>query len=196
MLRERDTGMNAPETMPLDIPGLVALRPERHEDERGTFTELFTRRGHARAGIDAEFIQDNLVRSHRANVIRGLHYQAPPHAQGKLVCVLRGRIFDVAVDIRHGSPTFGRHAAMELSAENGIQMWIPPGFAHGYCTLEPDTLVLYKVTAPHVPESEFAIAWNDPDLDIPWPEKTGMPLLSERDARAPRLRNLPEHFTR
>ncbi len=186
--------MKSPETIPLDIPGLLLLHPEPHEDMRGIFTEIYTRQGHAEAGIDAGFVQDNLVRTHRTGVIRGLHYQAPPHAQGKLVCVIQGSILDVAVDIRHGSPTFARHAAVELSAGNGLQMWIPPGFAHGYCTLEPDTVVLYKVTTAHAPQSEHAIAWNDPDLAIDWPVR-GAPLLSERDARAPHLKDLPTHFS-
>jgi len=183
------------DTTPLDIPGLLVLRPERHEDARGSFTEIFTRKGHAEVGIEHVFVQDNLVHTHQSNVIRGLHYQAPPHAQGKLVCVIRGAILDVALDIRHGSPTFGRHAAVELSDANGRQLWIPPGFAHGYCTLEPDTVVLYKVTAAYAPRSEHTIAWNDPDLAIDWPAMGGSPTLSERDARAPRLKDLPVHFT-
>ncbi len=181
-------------TVPLGISDLLLLRPERHHDVRGSFMELYTRQGHVKAGIDADFIQDNLVLTHRPNVIRGLHYQAPPHAQGKLICVIRGAILDVAVDIRHGSPTFARHAAVELSDENGLQMWVPPGFAHGYCTLKPDTIVLYKVTAAYAPQSEQAIAWNDPDLAIDWPVG-GRPLLSERDTHAPRLKDLPAHFS-
>ncbi len=185
--------MTPPEMIPLDIPGLLLLRPECHEDARGTFMELYTRHGHAEAGIDAAFVQDNLVHTCRPGVIRGLHYQAPPHAQGKLVCVIQGAILDIAVDIRHGSPTFARHAAVKLTDENRLQMWIPPGFAHGYCTLEPETVVFYKVTAAHAPRSEYAIAWNDPDLAITWPVG-GTPLLSERDANAPRLKDLPAHF--
>ena len=186
------TGM---EIITADIPDVLLIRPGRHEDERGLFMETYQRERFARAGIVADFVQDNHSSSRSPHVLRGLHFQAPPHDQGKLVRAACGAVFDVAVDIRHGSPTFGRHVSAVLSAENGLQMWIPPGFAHGYCTIAPDTVFLYKVTRPYAPDHDHGIAWDDPDLAIPWPLPEGArPVLSERDGRNPRLRDLPAFF--
>lgn len=163
------------------------VRPDRRGDPRGWFAEIWNRKRCAEAGIALDFVQDNLVRSSAAGTLRGLHFQRPPEAQSKLVRVLAGRIFDVAVDLRPGSPTFRRHVAVELSAEDGAWLLVPKGFAHGYLTLEPETLVLYKVDAFYAPSLDAGIAFDDPDLAIPWPLPPGGPILSEKDRRLPRL---------
>lgn len=177
------------------ITEVVLIRPDVHEDERGFLSETYNRRDFVEAGIRVEFVQDNQSYSRRAGTIRGLHYQAPPMAQAKLVRVLRGRILDVAVDIRKGSPTYGQHVAVELSAENRLQMFIPEGFAHGFCTLEDDTEVFYKLSAHHAPECEHGIIFDDPTLAIPWPVKREEAVISARDLSLPRLSELPAHFT-
>lgn len=164
----------------LGIPDLVLLAPPRFTDERGFFMESFNARRFAEAaGEGYRFVQDNHSLSHR-RVLRGLHYQLPPHAQGKLVRVIGGAVFDVAVDIRRSSPTFGRWEAVTLSAENGRQFWIPPGFAHGFLTLSDEAEVLYKTTDYYAPECERSIIWNDPDLAIAWPAEH-LPLVSPKD---------------
>ena len=169
----------------LDIDGLLVFEPRVFDDERGAFFESFNLAQFREAtGLEVDFVQDNQSISRR-NVLRGLHYQTEPHAQGKLVRVARGAVWDVAVDIRPGSPSFGRWAAVELSAANRRQLWIPPGFAHGFCVVSATAQVEYKCTAIYDPEDEIGIAWNDPALDIEWPIAT--PLLSERDARNPPL---------
>ena len=168
--------------------------PAIHHDERGFFSETFNGRALAEAGIDAAFVQDNQSLSRAKGVIRGLHFQIPPEAQGKLVRVTRGSIFDVAVDIRKGSPTFGRHVSAILSAENWSQLWVPTGFAHGFCTLEPDTEMLYKVTNYYAPECDRGLAWDDPDLGIAWPIAPGTAILSDKDRRHPRLKDLRYPF--
>jgi dTDP-4-dehydrorhamnose 3,5-epimerase len=145
-------------------------------------------------GADISFVQDNHSLSLQPGVVRGLHFQAPPHAQGKLVRVPRGAIFDVAVDIRAGSPTYGRHVAAVLSAANWCQLWIPIGFAHGFCTLEPGTEVLYKVTDYYAPDYDRGVRWNDPRLGIDWPVTAADAILSAKDARNPLLAELPVHF--
>lgn len=172
-----------------DIPGVFAIRPKVFKDPRGSFAETYSKmRFDAAAGGPVEFVQDNHSVSHPAHVLRGLHFQRHPSAQGKLVRCVRGRIWDVAADVRRGSPTFGRHVAMELSAENGLQLWVPAGFAHGFLTLEPDTEVVYKVTAYYDPVADGGILWNDPGLAIPWPLPAGAaPVLSDKDARLPLL---------
>ena len=180
---------------PLAIPDVLLLQPDVHEDERGFLSETYNRRDFAKAGIRVEFLQDNQSLSRRAGTIRGLHYQAPPRAQAKLVRVLRGRILDVAVDIRKGSPTFGQHVAVELSAESRLQLFIPEGFAHGFCTLEDDTEVFYKLSAHHAPECEHGIIFDDPALSIPWPVKREEAVISARDLSLPPLSELPQHFT-
>jgi len=178
----------------LAIPEVLLLEPKRFGDERGFFSETYSRRALAECGIACDFVQDNHSLSRQAGVVRGLHFQAPPAAQGKLVRVPRGAVLDVAVDIRHGSPTFGRHVLAVLSAENWRQMWVPPGFAHGFCTLEPDTEVLYKVDAYYDPKAERGIAWDDPALGIGWPVTAAEAVLSDKDRRLPALAELPRYF--
>jgi dTDP-4-dehydrorhamnose 3,5-epimerase len=174
------------------IPDLLLIEPRRFVDSRGFFSETWSRRSLAAIGLDIDFVQDNHSLSIEPGVLRGLHFQRPPHAQGKLVRVTRGAILDVAVDIREGSPTYGCHVAVELSSENWRQLWIPRGFAHGYLTLVPNTEVVYKVDAYYEPMAEGAIAWDDPDIAIDWP--IARPVLSDKDRRAPRLRDIPAPF--
>lgn len=186
--------------MPLEVQALAIaevklIAPAIVRDDRGFFSETYSRKALAAAGIDAEFVQDNHSLSRAKGVVRGLHFQADPHPQGKLVRVVRGAIFDVAVDIRRGSPTFGRHVSAHLSADNWQQLWVPIGFAHGFCTLEPDTEVIYKVTDLYAPASDAGIAWDDPDLGIAWPVAASQAMLSEKDRRLPRLRDLPALFS-
>lgn len=173
------------EVRELDLPGLREIVPAIHADERGRFSEVWNAEALARHGIDWTFVQDNHVQSDRAGVLRGLHFQLAPFEQGKLVRVARGAIFDVAVDLRRDSPAFGRWAALTLSAEAGNQMLIPGGFAHGYVALEPDTHVLYKVTAPYSAAHERAIRFDDPDLAIAWPFPAERLILSDKDRHAP-----------
>jgi len=182
------------ETRRLAIPDLIEISPKRYGDHRGFFSETWSAAAFAELGIDIAFVQDNHSLSAAPGVLRGLHYQLPPFAQAKLVRVTRGAAYDVAVDIRHGSPTFGRHAAVTLSAEAWNQILIPEGFAHGLLTLEPNTEVQYKVSAPYAPDHERAIAWDDADLGIPWPALGSAPTLSEKDARAPRLADVAASF--
>jgi dTDP-4-dehydrorhamnose 3,5-epimerase len=165
---------------------LLVLTPRYFRDERGFFVESYNKRAFAEAaGAEFEFVQDNHSRSRRG-VLRGLHYQLPPHAQGKLVRVAGGEIFDVAVDLRNESPTFGRWFGTVLSAEKGNQMWIPPGFAHGFLTLSEIADVLYKASDYYTPDCERTIAWDDPEIAIAWP-LDGSPLLSAKDSAAPTL---------
>lgn len=176
-------------TIPTDIPDVLILEPRVFEDERGFFMESFNQRGFDEAvGQHYDFVQDNHSRS-RKGVLRGLHYQLPPHAQGKLVRVIGGRVFDVAVDIRRSSPTFGKWVGVELSAENRRQLWIPPGFAHGFLVLSEWADFLYKTTAYYAPQSDRGLRWNDPDIGIAWPETGVFPLLSAKDESAPLLAN-------
>ncbi len=179
----------------LAIEGLALLKPARFGDHRGFFSETYNRRRFAEAtGVDVEFVQDNHSLSRDAGTLRGLHFQRPPSAQGKLVRVVRGAVLDVAVDLRHGSPTFGRHMAVELSADNGEQLWIPAGFAHAFCTLVPDTEFVYKVTDYYSPADDGGIIWNDPDLAIEWPFPADRLTLSDKDGKLPRLADLPPIF--
>lgn len=163
------------------LQGLVLIEPGRAEDARGFFLERYRHADYAAAGIDCSFIQDNEVFS-KSNVLRGLHYQEKP-GQAKLVSAVSGLIWDVAVDIRPSSPTYGQWEAVELSEENGLQFYIPIGFAHGYCVLSPTARVYYKVSAPYDPKEERTLRWDDPHLAIDWP--LNHPLLSERDRSAP-----------
>lgn len=179
--------------MPFDfarqaIPDVVLIRPKPSEDERGYFMETFRRSEFEKAGIRGDFVQDNHVRTRARGVLRGLHFQRDPHAQAKLIRCIRGRIFDAAVDIRKGSPTFGRYAAVELSEERREMIYVPRGFAHGYVTLTEDSEVLYKIDAEYNRDAEGGLLWNDPDLKIPWP--VANPTLNARDAAWPRLRDL------
>ena len=176
------------------IADVAVLTPKMVRDDRGFFSEVFSARLFNEAFGGWTFVQDNHSWSVAPGTIRGLHFQTEPHAQGKLVRVTRGRVFDVAVDLRRSSPTFGRHVAVELSAENWKQVWIPPGFAHGFCSLEQDCEVLYKVTAPYARAHDFGLAFDDPDLGISWPSQCGQPTLSERDRTHPRLRDLVHAF--
>ena len=179
----------------LAIPEVILLTPPRFGDARGFFSEVFNTARFAEVGIDHGFVQDNQSLSRAKGVIRGLHCQIAPHPQGKLVRCLRGAIWDVAVDIRHGSPTYGQHVAAVLSAENWQQLWIPAGFLHAFCTLEADTEVLYKVTDMYDRAAERGVIWNDPDLALPWPVAPGETVLSDKDQVLPRLRDTEAWFT-
>ena len=172
----------------------VLLETRQFADPRGVFAETYSRRAAAPLGVAEEFVQDNWSRSDRAGTVRGLHFQRRPHAQAKLVRVVRGRILDVAVDLRRSSPTFGRHVAVELAAGDGRMLYVPEGFAHGFCTLEPMTEVAYKVSADYAPESDAGIAWNDPALGIDWPVAAEDALVSSKDALLPPLGDLPTVF--
>lgn len=178
----------------LAIEEVKLITPKRFSDERGFFSEVYKKHELASAGIEADFVQDNHSLSKSRGVVRGLHFQIDPHAQGKLIRVIRGAIFDVAVDIRLESNTFGRHVSAVLSAENWSQLWVPVGFAHGFCTLEPDTEVVYKVTDKYAPECDRGLAWDDPALGIKWPVSAGEAILSAKDERHPRLADLPRYF--
>jgi dTDP-4-dehydrorhamnose 3,5-epimerase len=166
------------------IPAVKVIRPRRFTDERGFFSETWNARRMAEAGLPIAFVQDNHSYSAMAGTVRGLHYQRPPHAQGKLVRVARGRIRDVAVDVRAGSPSFGHWVVEELSAENGAQLWVPAGFLHGFVTLEPDTDVIYKVDDHYAPDCDGAVRFDDPDLAIDWGIDPGQAVLSAKDAAA------------
>jgi len=179
----------------LDIPEVLLITPPKFGDSRGFFSETWSAAKLAAQGFDQHFVQDNQSLSSQAGTIRGLHCQVAPSVQGKLVRVIAGAIWDVAVDIRRGSPTYGRHAAAVLSAENWHQLWIPGGFLHGFCTLEPNTQVIYKVTADYDRGAERAVIWNDPDLALPWPVTPAAALLSDKDKVLPRLAECEPWFT-
>lgn len=176
--------------IPTELPGVLIIEPRVFEDNRGFFFESYNAREFAQYGITDVFVQDNHSRSVR-HTLRGLHYQAPP-GQAKLVRVVHGEVFDVAVDVRWGSPTFGRWVSVILSAENKRQLYIPVGFAHGFCVLSESADFVYKVTSYYSPADERGIAWDDPDLAIPWP--TDEPILSERDKHHPRLAEAPREY--
>jgi dTDP-4-dehydrorhamnose 3,5-epimerase len=175
----------------LEIPEVVLIEARRFGDPRGFFMETFQASAFAAQSIPATFVQDNLSHSKRG-VLRGLHYQNPPKAQGKLVMVLRGRIFDVAVDIRLGSATFGQWIGLELTADSAQMVYIPVGFAHGFCVLSDEADVLYKVTEEYAPELDRGILWNDPEIGIRWPIAT--PILSAKDAQLPPLKEADNNF--
>lgn len=176
------------------IPDVKLVLPDKHGDARGFFSEVYKQSDWKAAGLEAVFVQDNHSYSAPVGTLRGLHFQLPPFAQDKLVRVTRGRILDIAVDIRRSSSTFGRHVAVELSAHNWRQLFIPIGFAHGFITLEPDTEVLYKVTNFYSAKHDYGLAFDDPDLAIEWPLTGEGPILSEKDRRHPRLCDLGELF--
>jgi dTDP-4-dehydrorhamnose 3,5-epimerase len=179
----------------LAIPDLVLIEPRRFRDERGMMAETFRVEAFRDIGVDAHFVQDNEALSHRRGTVRGLHFQAPPCAQAKLVRVLAGAIFDVAVDIRRGSPTYGRSVAVELSAERGDQLYIPHGFAHGYCTLTDDALVTYKCDAYYAPATEGGLHVLDESLAIDWPVAPDASLLSPKDRVLPGLAAFASPFS-
>jgi dTDP-4-dehydrorhamnose 3,5-epimerase len=178
----------------LTIPDLILLKPARHTDERGFFSEIYNREHLLSAGIELNIVQENYSLSTQANTVRGLHFQMPPFAQAKLVQVVSGSILDVAVDVRRDSPWFGQHVCVELSASNWQQLWVPTGFAHGFCTLEPDTAVLYKVSAPYAAEHDSGIRWNDPALNIGWPIDEADAILSDKDLRLKLLAEIDSPF--
>lgn len=178
----------------LAIPGLKLLTPKRFEDDRGFFSETYSRAALVAAGMPADFVQDNHSLSVKPGTVRGLHFQVPPDAQHKLVRVTRGRILDVAVDVRRGSPHYGRHVAVELSARNWRQLFVPAGFAHGFCTLEPETEVLYKVTGVYAPQHDAGILWSDAALGIAWPVAPPAATVSAKDAVLPRLAEIESPF--
>lgn len=179
---------------PLELEGVFTLSPRRFADDRGYFAETFRLDLFRQTIGDFAFVQDNQSLSVERGTIRGLHFQLAPKAQGKLVRCLSGAVFDVAVDLRSGSPTFGRHVAVELSAENGMQLWVPPGFAHGFCTLTENTLVAYKVTDYYSAAHDRGVLWNDPQLGIPWPIADAAHRISAKDARQPMLADLGDIF--
>lgn len=177
-----------------NIPDVVLITPIRHADHRGYFSEVFKDEWFRRNISDASFVQDNQSSSTAKDTVRGLHFQIHPFAQGKLVRCIAGAVFDVAVDIRLGSPTYGKWVRTELTAESGVQLWLPPGFAHGYATLCPGSVVHYKVTAPYSPAHDKGIRWNDPSIDIPWPVTAADAILSEKDKKQPFLMELSRSF--
>lgn len=176
------------------IADVKRVTPRRFGDARGFFSETWNARALAAAGIETVFVQDNHSYSARPGTVRGLHYQSPPHAQGKLVRVARGRVLDVAVDVRRGSPTYGRWVAEELSADNGVQLWVPRGFLHGFVTLEPDTDVLYKTDDHYAPDCDGAVRFDDPDLAIDWGVDPKTATLSDKDAAAPAFADFDTPF--
>lgn len=175
-----------------EIPEVKILTAKKFGDDRGFFSETYNQFALANAGIDAVFVQDNHSLSRDVGVVRGLHFQTPPFAQVKMVRVVRGAIFDVAVDLRRNAPTFGQHVHSVISAEAWNQMFIPIGFAHGFCTLEPDTEVIYKVSARYAPDHDKGILWNDPALGIDWPVEVDRAMVSQKDRDNPRLEEVAE----
>lgn len=178
----------------LALPELKIVRFDVHADERGAFAETWDRRSFAAIGIADDFAMDGWSSNAARGTVRGLHFQTPPHAQAKLVSVGRGRIFDVAVDLRRGSPTFGRHASVVLDVSDRAAVYVPVGFAHGFCTLAADTEVLYKMSDHYSPRHAMGVAWDDPDLGIAWPVSAAEAVLSARDRKHPRFKDLGPIF--
>jgi dTDP-4-dehydrorhamnose 3,5-epimerase len=174
------------------LPDVLVIQPKRYSDERGFFSETWNKKLLQENGLSISFVQDNHSFSKKKGVVRGLHFQLPPKAQAKLVRVVRGKIFDVAVDLRKGSPTFGSQFGTVLSSDNWKQLFIPAGFAHGFMTLEDDTEVLYKTSEYYDPRLDRGIIWNDPDLAIKWPEVENDIILSEKDKKNPKFRDLAQ----
>jgi dTDP-4-dehydrorhamnose 3,5-epimerase len=179
----------------LRLDGVLMIVPKRFADERGYFVESYRHEAFRGIGIDAQFVQENQSFSAPRGTIRGLHFQTSPRRQAKLIRVIRGAIFDVAVDLRKGSTTFGHWCSATLTAKNGEQLFVPRGYAHGFCTLEPESEVCYKVDGYYAPQCEGGLLWNDPDLGIPWPVSQRDAILSERDRALPRLRDLISPFS-
>lgn len=182
------------EVSPLEIAEVRLIKPSKFGDHRGFFSEVYNRDAFAQAGIDIDFVQDNHSLSAETGTVRGLHFQAPPFAQDKLVRVVRGSIFDVAVDLRRGSSTYGKHVSAIVSAEAWTQILIPIGFAHGFMTLEPDTEVIYKVSNYYAPQHDFGVLWNDPELRIEWPLPLADAVLSDKDRKQPLFSALTSPF--
>lgn len=176
------------------FPGPLLIEVRRFADSRGAFAETFSARDFAALGIEDAFVQDNWSRSDAAGTVRGLHFQRPPRAQAKLVRVLRGAIIDVAVDLRRSSPTYAQHVAVELEEGDGRMLYVPEGFAHGFCTTRAATEIAYKVSDLYAPECDGGVAWDDPAIGIDWPVAPRDAVLSEKDARLPRLALLPPLF--
>jgi dTDP-4-dehydrorhamnose 3,5-epimerase len=179
---------------PTFLPGVIVITPKKFGDIRGYFMETFRQSLFAEHVGHWEFVQDNQSLSAELGTVRGLHFQLKPKAQGKLVRCIAGGLLDVAVDIRRASPTFGKHVAVELTAENGKQLWVPPGFAHGFCTLAANTEISYKVTNYYSAEHDRGLLWNDPALSIDWPVEAGKAILSDKDMRQPLLAELDDDF--
>jgi len=178
----------------LSLPGLILIRPARHGDARGWFSEVWRRDQWEAAGVKADFVQDNQSFSAQTGTVRGLHFQLPPYAQAKLVRCVAGRVLDVAVDLRRSSPGFGQAVAVELTAEGGEQLFIPAGFAHGFCTLEPDSGLAYKVDAYYSAAHDRGVRWNDPAFGIEWPVNEGDAVLSAKDKVQPCFADLTDLF--
>ena len=176
------------------LPEVKLIQPVRHGDARGYFSEVYREDALRKAGVEIDFVQDNQSMSAPVGVLRGLHFQTPPMAQAKLIRVIAGSILDVAVDIRRGSPRYGQHVAFVLSAAEGNQLFVPEGFAHGFCTLEPNSTVIYKVNRYYSPENDRGLLWNDPALGIDWRLGNREPILSEKDQHYPTLADLEPHF--
>ena len=181
------------QVIPTGISGLVVVSLDVHKDHRGFFAEVWREEWAQAIQLDNTFIQDNHARSEQKGVLRGLHFQKPPHAQAKLIWTTRGAVYDVAVDLRVGSPTYGKWHGLVLSEENMLRFFVPKGFAHGYMTLEPGTEVHYKVNSYYRPDHDAGIRWDDPSLAIPWPCIT--PILSEKDALLPFLKDISSPFS-
>jgi len=178
---------------PLALAEVLLITPKRHGDARGWFAETWSQKALLAAGVDTQFVQDNQAFSARKGTLRGLHFQKAPFAQGKLVRVLKGAVFDVALDIRRGSATYGQWVGATLTAEGGEQIWVPRGFAHAYMTLTDDAEIFYKVDNDYAPQSEGGVIWNDPDIGIAWPLDVE-PALSDKDKVLPRLKEMPAAF--
>jgi dTDP-4-dehydrorhamnose 3,5-epimerase len=180
------------EFLTTNFPNLVVIKPKVFSDNRGFFLESYSRKRFSDAGITVEFVQDNHSCSVSEGVLRGMHCQLPPYAQSKLIRVIKGSIFDVVIDLRKTSPTYGKWTGFELSSENFLMLFVPRGFAHGFCTLEPDTEVLYKVDNLYAPSYDAGIRWADPDIAIRWPVQK--PILSEKDTKLPYFRDFQSPF--
>ncbi len=178
----------------LALPGLLLATPKRHGDQRGVFFEGYRKDAWAAAGVIDDFIQDNVSFSNEAGVIRGLHFQSPPHAQAKLVRCSRGEVLDVVVDLRVGSPAYGKHLSLRLSEDTGEVLYVPAGYAHGFCTLRPGCEVVYKCSDYYAPECDRGLAFDDPDLAIDWPVARASAILSDKDARQPAFKGFVSPF--
>jgi dTDP-4-dehydrorhamnose 3,5-epimerase len=178
-----------------DIEGPIEIRPRRIADERGYFSEIFRLNIFTEHAGTVDFVQDNQSLSVRAGTIRGLHFQTKPAAQGKLVRCLAGRFMDVSVDLRSDSPTFGKWISVILSPEENNQLWVPVGFGHGFCTLEPNSIISYRVTNYYSPEHDKGVAWDDPQIAVRWPDIADLETLSAKDRTQPRLSELPAYFS-